>query len=150
MACGQNLGSWIMKSGLWRREGRTTCFSGGQGPGKVGGVQRAGRLRMGAGSPTRFWKRGCWGPAAWPSPTSVEDDATGRGGGKGVRGGDGGVAPRCRNLALAGPKDPEGEAALDALRAAAPMGCADLAGNAPSRAAQGSLYPDATRRHVRG
>lgn len=54
----------------------------GQGPGKVGGVQRAGRQRMGAGSPTRFWKRGRWGPTAWPSPTSVEDDATRTGGGR--------------------------------------------------------------------
>lgn len=69
--------------------------------------------------------------------------------GKGVRGGDGGVAPRCRNLVLAGLKDPEGEAALGAVGAAAPMGCADLARSAPSRAAQGSLFPDATRRHVR-
>lgn len=56
VACGQNSGHWIMKSGFWLREGRTTCFSGGQGPGKVGGVQRAGRQRVGSGSPTRFWK----------------------------------------------------------------------------------------------
>lgn len=67
-----------------------------------------------------------------------------------MRGADGGVAPRCRNPALAGPKDPEGEAALGALRTAAPRGCADLAGSAPRRAAQGSLFPDATGRHVRG
>lgn len=61
MACDQNSGPWIMKSGLWLSKGRTTCFSGGQGPGKVGGVRRAGRQRMGAGSPTRFWKRGALG-----------------------------------------------------------------------------------------
>lgn len=66
-----------------------------------------------------------------------------------MRGGDGGVGPRCWNLVLAGPKDPEGEAALGALGAAAPMGCADLVRSAPSQAAQGSLFPDATRRHVR-
>lgn len=96
-------GQWTMKSGLWQREQRTTCFSGGLGPGKVGGGQSAGRRRVGAGIPTRLWKRGRWEPATLPSRTSADSGATrGGGGGKGVRRGDGGVAPPHRNLAFAG------------------------------------------------